>query len=287
MPEGDTIRRLAARIDRRFAGQRVTRCVTRDPRLVGVDLAGTVLVGADAHGKHLLIRFDDERTLHAHLRMDGSWRVGPAATEPAWRRRVELWLEDGRLTGLDLPVVGVVPTAHEDIVVGHLGPDLCGTREPDLAEGLDRLAEAAAEPLAGALLDQRIVAGFGNVYAVELPFVVGVAPQQPVGTIAGLDGLLGLGAAVIRTNAARGPQNTTGRRLAVDDHWVYGRRGGRCPLCGTTLDGLDERRSPWRRVSVWCPGCQPLTASREVDLGRARRLLALHPARRAPTWPHA
>src|SRR5918995_796674 len=90
---------------------------------------------------------------------------------------------------------------------GHLGPDLCGPEGPDLDEVLDRLHEAVDEPLAGALLDQRIAAGFGNVYAVELPFVVGVAPQQPVGSITGLDGLLALGTAMIRTNAARGPQN--------------------------------------------------------------------------------
>jgi len=287
MPEGDTIRRLAERIERRFAGQRVERCVTRDPRLVGVDLTGAVLRGADAHGKHLLIRFDDGRTLHAHLRMDGSWRVGPAAIEPEWRRRIELWMEDGRLTGLDLPVVGVVPTSQEERIVGHLGPDLCGPEQPDLDEVLDRLGEAVEEPLAGALLDQRIAAGFGNVYAVELPFVVGVAPQQPVGTIDGLAGLLGLGTAVIRTNAARGPQNTTGRKLALDDHWIYGKRGRLCPVCGTTLDGWDERRSPWRRVTVWCPECQPLEPGRSVDLDRARKLLALHPARREPSWPHA
>jgi endonuclease-8 len=244
-----------------------------------------VLRQADAHGKHLLLRFDDGRTLFAHLRLDGSWRVGPAATEPAWRRRVELWLEDGRLTGLDLPVVGVVPTDQEDRIVGHLGPDLCGPEPPDLDEALDRLVEAADEPLAGALLDQRIVAGFGNVYAIELPFVVGVSPHQPVGTIDGLAGLLGLGAAVIRTNAARGPQNTTGRRLATDDHWIYGHRGRRCPVCATVLDGLDDRHSPWRRVTVWCPGCQPPAAAVAVDLDRARRLLALHPARREPMFP--
>jgi endonuclease-8 len=285
MPEGDTIRRLAERINARFAGQRVQRCVTRDPRLVGLDLAGSVLRGADAHGKHQLIRFDDGRTLHAHLRMDGSFRVGPAATEPAWRRRVELWLEDGRLTGLDVPVLGIVPTEAEDRIVGHLGPDLCGAEQPDLAEVLDRLAEVPEQPLAGALLDQRIVAGFGNVYAVELPFVVGVSPNQPTGTIAGLAALLGLGTAVIRTNAARGPQNTTGRRLHLDDHWIYGHRGRRCPVCGATLEGWDDRHSPWRRVSTWCPGCQPVAAERAVDLDRARRLLALHPARREPTWP--
>ena len=108
MPEGDTIRRLAERINRRFAGERCERSVTRDPRLVHVDFAGTVLREADAHGKHLLIRFDDGRTLFAHLRMDGSFTVGPAATESAWRRRVELWMETGRLTGIDVPVLGIV-----------------------------------------------------------------------------------------------------------------------------------------------------------------------------------
>src|SRR4051794_27896229 len=113
MPEGDTIRRLADRITARFAGQRCIRCVTRDPRLSGVDFAGSVLLEADAVGKHLLIRFDDGRTLHAHLLMTGSWTVGPAATEPAWRRRIELWLEGGRLTGVDVPILGVLRTSDE------------------------------------------------------------------------------------------------------------------------------------------------------------------------------
>jgi endonuclease-8 len=287
MPEGDTIRRLAERINRRFAGQRCERSVTRDPRLVHVDLAGAVLTEADAHGKHLLIRFDDGRTLFAHLRMDGSFTVGPAATESAWRRRVELWMETGRLTAVDVPVLGIVKTVDEHQIVGHLGPDLCGADLPDLDDVLERITAQPDVPLAGALLDQRNVAGFGNVYAVELPFVVGVSPNQPAGSVEGLPDLLGLGAAVIRTNAARGPQNTTGRKLQVADHWIYGRRGRPCPLCGSRLDGWDERDSPWRRVAMWCPSCQPVEPSRSVDLGRARRLLALHPARREPTFPRA
>ena len=107
----------------------------------------------------------------------GPWRR-------SWRgaRRVELWLQDGRLTAVDVPVLGIVPTAVEDRIVGHLGPTCAARDQPDLAEVLDRLAEGPAEPLAGALLDQRNVAGFGNVYAVELPFIVGVSPNQPVGT---------------------------------------------------------------------------------------------------------
>ena len=288
MPEGDTIRRLADSINTRFAGQRCTKCVTRDPRLVGVDFAVTTLLQADAVGKHLLLRFDDGRTLHAHLRMNGSWTVGPAASEPAWRRRVELWMETGRLTAIDVPVLGVLATVDEATVLGHLGPDLCGALPPDamaLQEITDRLQGEGNRPLAEALLDQRNVAGFGNVYAVELPFVVGVSPNQPVGTIDDLGSLVALGTAVIRANARRGRQNTTGRRLTTDDHWIYGGRGRTCPLCATRLVGWDEQHSPWQRVSVWCPMCQPLAATRMVDVVRARRLLALHPARREPMFP--
>ncbi|MCU1401224.1 MAG: mutM 1 [Acidimicrobiales bacterium] len=285
MPEGDTIRRLADRITARFAGQRCVRCVTRDPRLSGVDFAGSVLLGADAVGKHLLIRFDDGRTLHAHLLMTGSWTVGPAATESAWRRRIELWLEGGRLTGIDVPILGVLRTVDEHTIIDHLGPDLCGVEAPDLDDITARLQRDPDAPLAGAMLDQRNVAGFGNLYAVELPFIVGVSPNQPVGSIEGLRGLVGIGAAVIRTNAARGPQNTTGRKLSLDEHWIYPKRGKPCPLCGTRLDGWTEAASPWRRASTWCPTCQPLEPRREVDMARARRLLALHPARREPSFP--
>ncbi|MDP9465031.1 MAG: DNA glycosylase [Actinomycetota bacterium] len=255
MPEGDTIRRLADKIGRRFAGERCVRCVARDPRLVGVDLSGSTLIEADAIGKHLLIRFDNGRTLHSHLMMTGSWTVGPPAREPQWRRRIELWMDTGRLTGVDLPVVELLPTAQEERVVGHLGPDLCGPELPDLDEVVGRLRRQPEVALAAALLDQHNVAGFGNLYAIELPFIAGVSPNQQVGTIDGVAYLVGLGAAVIRTNAERGPQNTTGRRLSTADHWIYARRGRPCPICATTLDGREERDSPWGRVSVWCPTC--------------------------------
>ena len=151
---------------------------------------------------------------------------------------------------------------------------------------LERLTEAADEPLAGALLDQRIVAGFGNVYAVELPFVVGVSPQQPVGTIDGLAGLLGLGTAVIRTNAARGPQNTTGRKLALDDHWIYGRARPAVPAVRHDARRVGRARQPvaaGHRVVPGVPAARRAAAT--VDLDRARKLLALHPARREPSWP--
>jgi endonuclease VIII len=287
MPEGDTIRRLADKIGKRFTGERCVRSVTRDPRLVGIDLAGATIIDVDAIGKHLLIRFDNERTLHSHLLMTGSWTVGPAAREPDWRRRIELWMQTGRLTGVDLPIVELIPTAAEERVVGHLGPDLCGSTEPDIDEIVGRLRRAPDEPLAAALLDQRNVAGFGNVYAIEVPFICAVSPNQPIGAIDGLQHLVGAGAALIRTNARRGPQNTTGRRLTTADHWIYALRGRPCPMCATTLDVWEERVSPWGRASVWCPSCQRIDDTRTVDSARLAKLLALHPARREPTFPRA
>jgi endonuclease-8 len=243
------------------------------------------VVNADAVGKHLFIRFDNGTTLHSHLRMTGSWAVGRAATEPEWRRRIELWMETGRLTGIDLPVVELLATADEDRVAGHLGPDLCGAELPDLDEVIERLERDPLAPLATALLDQRNVAGFGNIYAIEVPFIAGVSPNQPVGTIDGLQHLVGVGTALVRTSAERGPQNTTGRRLTTADHWIYGRRSRPCPICGETLDGWDERNSPWDRISVWCPGCQRIDDVRSVDTARILKLLALHPARRQPSFP--
>jgi small subunit ribosomal protein S2 len=184
---------------------------------------------------------------------------------------------------LGIPVIGVVDTADEHTVIGHLGPDLCGPGGPDIDMICARLRADLGRPLAGALLDQRNVAGFGNVYAVEVPFIAGVSPHQSVETIIDLEALVSAGSALIRTNAERGPQNTTGRRLDTSQHWIYGRRGKRCSWCPATLDGGRETDVPWGRVSTWCPDCQMIDGERVADRERIERALILHPARRR--WP--
>lgn len=289
MPEGDTLRRLANRITERFAGQRVQRSVTRDPRIATVDFGGRVVVGADAYGKHLFVRFDDDRTLHAHLLLTGSFDIGRASREPEWKRRVELWLEDGRLTGVSVPLLDVVPTADEHTITDALGPDLCAPAgPPDLADVTFRLMRDGDVPLAGALLDQRNAAGFGNVYANDLPFIAGVDPHQPVATIDGLVDLLAIGTALIRRNVDNGAINTTGRRLGSGDHWVHGLARGRCPVCGSALEYRDADSTPWQRSITWCPSCQPPGAGRaRIDVVRARRMVALHPGAREPYFPRA
>lgn len=285
VPEGDTVRRLADRIGRRFRGQSCRRCIARDPRITHLDLTGATLDETDAHGKWLLLRFSDGRTVYGHLRMDGRWDLGRRSQAPEWQRRLELEMENGWLTAVDMPVIGVVDSDREDSVIGHLGPDLCAPQPPDVREIAQRLAADVGRPLAGALLDQRNVAGFGNLYAVEVPFIAGVSPFCPVERIEGLATLVDAGMALIRTNAERGPQNTTGRRLQTSNHWIYGRKGRPCPWCGSSLNGLGESESPWNRVTTWCPRCQAdgIDGSAEVDAQRIDRALILHPARRHRT----
>jgi formamidopyrimidine-DNA glycosylase len=288
MPEGDTLRRLANRIDERFSSERVERSEIRDPRIVGHDLTGTVLVDADAYGKHLLVRFDDGRTLHAHLLMTGGFEVGRPSREAEWKRRVELWFDSGRLTGVDVPILGVVPTAEEHEITDRLGPDLCSpSGPPDVDEIARRLTTDAEHPLTEALLDQRCVAGFGNIYVNDVPFIAGVNPFQPVGTVGRLSDLVAVGVALIRSNAERGPQNTTGRRLRTDARWVHGVGRRPCPICGERLEYRNGRQTPWQRSITWCPGCQPLKPEVTADLDRARRLIGLHPAVKQTVFPSA
>jgi endonuclease-8 len=286
VPEGDTLRILADKIDERLAGQRVVRSVFRDPRLAGRDLTGTSLVDADAYGKHLFVRFDDGRTLHAHLRMDGKFKVNRPSTAPEWKRRAELRLESGSIVAEAVPVLELIATADEHASIDHLGPDLCArSGPPDLAEVAERLLADPDRPVTGALLDQRNVAGFGNVYGNDVPFIVGINPFQPVGAIEGIESLVGIGTALIRVNARRRVQNTTGKRLATDARWMHcvGRRP--CPICGDRLRYRSERESPWDRSITWCETCQPLVELASVDLARVRRLIGLHPAVREPTFP--
>lgn len=286
MPEGDTLRRLATKITDQFAGDRVERSTMRDPRLVGSDLTGTTLVDADAYGKHLFVRFDDGRSLHAHLLMTGSFAVGRPSREPEWKRRVELVLSRGVLVGESVPVLELISTHAEEVITGGLGPDLCDpSRPPDLDEIVARMLTAPEAALAGAMLDQRHVAGFGNIYANDVPFIVGVSPFQTVGTIDGLRDAIAIGTALIRVNARRGPQNTVGRRLHTDARWMHGTGRRPCPVCGDRLRYESERTTPWRRSTTWCPTCQPERDRATIDHGRVKHLIALHPAVEEPYFP--
>lgn len=255
--------RLARRLDTALAGRRLAQGRLRVAAHATADLAGVVVVGHDTHGKHLLTRFDTGDTLHTHLRMQGSWSVvrpGRRLPGAVWPRVRVVLAADGGPTahGLDLPVVELVRTADEHTVVGHLGPDPLRA-DWDATAAARQFAADPTRPLAAALLDQRLVAGFGNLWANELCFLRGHSPWTPVGEV-DVGRLLALGARALR-HSALGPgayQVTTGNARRGESHWVAGRAGAPCRRCGTTVRVVGEvRDDPDQRRTWWCPTCQP------------------------------
>ncbi len=276
MPEGDTLRRLADMLAARFVGQEVVGNLFRHPRYATSDFSGATLTSVDARGKHLLMRFSNGYTVHVHLRMTGAVYPRFPAEIRAHRRKFEIEMTDGWIVAVDIPILGIMRTIDERHAVGHLGPDVCGHYDHELA--IKQLSSAGDVPISQAMLDQRVVAGFGNIYAVETPFVTGINPNTFVSSLTNLEGLLSIGVGLIRTNARRGPQNTTGRNIHLTNHWVLSREIRRCKVCGSDLVKRSGRETAWTRRTSWCEQCQPLTNT-QVDLTRAAKLLAGHPCR--------
>jgi len=211
MPEGDIVWYTARRLHEALGGKVLTRSDFRVPRLATADLAGDVVTETVARGKHLLTRTNSGLTVHTHLKMDGSWRIRPAAERPRDSHRIRLLLanEDWQAIGYQLGVVELIRTSEESRVTGHLGPDLLGP-DWDRAEAVRRLSAQPDRPIAEALLDQRNLAGIGNIYATEMLFLRGVNPQRPVGEVTDLDALVELGRRLLEANKARVGHVTTG-----------------------------------------------------------------------------
>ncbi|WIE63350.1 DNA-formamidopyrimidine glycosylase family protein [Curtobacterium sp. MCLR17_036] len=266
MPEGDSVFRLAARL-RAVDGALVARGELRGGGAAGRSLAGRRVLEHATHGKHLLTRFDDGTTLHTHMRMQGSWTTTRPGRRPpvevVRRARVRLGLEDGRTVwGVDLPVVDLVDTADEHSVVGHLGPDLLHD-DFDAAEAARRLLADPDATVRTALLDQRNVAGLGNLWVNELGFVRGLHPDRPIGTV-DVPGLVASARRMLVRSATvpDAYQVTTGSLRRGERHWVVGRAGRPCLRCGTSVVGRDavEVVGSAPRRTWWCPRCQPRDA---------------------------
>ena len=261
MAEGDSIRRLATRLHAALAGQPVVDARFRRGGDIPVRFDGDRLTGVDAVGKHLLMRFGSARTVHSHLRMQGSWRIH----RPGWRPgpaadRVGAWFDfaaAGVLAAHDMPVLEVVPTARERDVVGHLGPDILA---PTWAESLPAaVAAIAAQPrrrIREALLDQRNLCGIGNLWAVEGLFVAGVWPHTPAGDVP-VERVVELIGRMMRLGLRNGSQATTGDTRRGRDHWVYGRYRRPCRRCATPVAFSPAGSDPYDRETWWCPHCQP------------------------------
>ena len=150
----------ARRLHKALAGRTLTRSDFRVPRLATVDLTGDVVTETASRGKHLLTRTQNGLTVHTHLRMDGNWRVRPAAERMRDSHQIRLVLanDDWQAIGYSLGVVELIRTSEESQVTGHLGPDLLGL-DWDRAEAVRRLNAEPDRPIGEALLDQRNLAG--------------------------------------------------------------------------------------------------------------------------------
>ncbi|MFJ4682503.1 DNA-formamidopyrimidine glycosylase family protein [Streptomyces sp. NPDC088789] len=259
MPEGDTVWQAARRLHTALAGRVLTRSDLRVPKYATADLTGRRVLDVTPRGKHLLTRVEGGLTLHSHLKMDGSWKVYAHGRRwsggPAHQIRAILGTTDSTAVGYRLPVLDLLRTTDEDRVVGHLGPDLLG---PDwnAERAHARLLADPSRPLGEALLDQRNLAGIGNVYKSELCFLLGVTPWLPVGMLPAEHAahLPPLAKKLLEANRDRPVRVTTGRR--GQDLYVYGRAGRPCLRCGTPVRVANQGDGSRERPTYWCPTCQ-------------------------------
>jgi endonuclease VIII len=250
MPEGDTVWHTAETLRKALVGQTLTRCDVRVPRFATADLTGQVVDEVYSRGKHLFIRVGPA-SIHSHLKMDGSWRVTSRVVRSEHRIRIILEAGDIRAVGIDLGVLEILDRAHDGDAVAHLGPDLLGADwDPQLAA--TNLTARPDRPIAEALLDQRVLAGIGNVYCNELCFVSGRLPSAPVSAVSDPHRLMSRARDMLWANRYRWNRCTTGDTRAGRQLWVYGRAGQSCRRCGTRIDYDDSGE----RVAYWCPACQ-------------------------------
>lgn len=285
MPEGDSVWRAAAMLHKALAGQTLVSSDFRVPRFATLNLAGWTVSEVVPRGKHLLMRLlgpaedsaeagsaaeDSSRrtlTIHSHLKMEGSWQVyapGGRWRKPGHTARCVLRTATADVVGFSLGILEVIPTPDEARVVGHLGPELLGP-DWDAEEAVRRLLAAPDTPVGIALLDQRILAGLGNIYRCEACFLAGVHPAAPVSAVPDLAAMLADAKVLLEANLGPGRRITRGaafpgvRGIPRSGYWVYGREHQPCLRCRTPIrrgvlgpaSGMEDR------IIYFCPKCQP------------------------------
>jgi endonuclease-8 len=277
MPEGDTIFRAARTLHRALAGKVVTRFESVYPAVTRVaddhPIVGRTIESVAARGKHLLMTFSGDLLLHTHMRMNGSWHIYPAGARwqrPARDMRVVVGTADAVAVGFNVPIAELLTPGqlarHKELQA--LGPDLLDSVS-NRDEILRRLREHARDAIGDALLNQRVVAGIGNVFKSEVLFLAGLDPFAPVAQMsdADLERLITIAREQLAANVMepsqtlhRGIGRRTTRSLDPNQKlWVYGHGGKPCRRCGTILQakktGFDAR------LTYWCPRCQPPSSS--------------------------
>jgi endonuclease VIII len=238
----------------------LTRTDFRMPAIATVNLSGQTVREVVARGKHILMRTDAGATVHSHFKMDGTWhlyRPGERRRGPDHEIRAILETETWTAVGFRLGMLDVLPSTREGDVVGHLGPDVLGP-DWDAGAAIANLSRDPERTIGEAILDQRLIAGPGNIYKSEALFLRGVHPWRPVADV-DLEPLVDLLKRLMEANRETGMQITTGDRRRGYGQWVYGRAGQPCRRCGTPIERelQGDPLQPQQRVTYWCPSCQP------------------------------
>jgi len=256
MPEGDTLFRAALRLQP-LVGHPALR-VNGSARAMQAwcgRLQGRTIEGVESRGKHLLVHFAGDLSVRTHLGMTGQWhlyRTGDRWRKTAGKARVVIESTDHVGVCFAAPDVSAGPRPALEAEISHLGPDLLAD-EFDPAVAALRADQSQVETVADLLLDQRVMAGVGNVFKSEVLFLERLHPRTPVGDLDAdrIESLAARARKLLWANRDRDTRNTTGYGRHAD-LWVYGRHRRPCRRCGTNI----EHEEVGERVTYWCPRCQ-------------------------------
>jgi endonuclease-8 len=276
VPEGDTIFRSARALNRALAGKIVTRFETGYAHLASVDddkkIAGRTVESVEARGKWMLMFFSGDLILVTHMRMNGSWhlyRMGERWRGPRGDMRILIETAEWSAVGFAVPVAEFHSSASllRKAMIPESNKDLL-KQDFDMSEAIAAVQQHANEEIAEVLLNQRVMAGIGNVYKSETCFMCGVNPFRPVETLdpSQLERLIFTARKFLSLNVAEDADGEIStyaglrRTTNTADHsarlWVYGRRGEPCRRCGTAIEM--RKQGVGARTTFWCPVCQPI-----------------------------
>jgi endonuclease-8 len=269
MAEGDTIFRAARTLQRALAGKTVVLFDSMLPALNRAAMTGRTIDRVSAAGKHLLMHFSGDLVLRTHMRMNGSWHIyrrGERWLRPRRDVRLVIATEEFEAVGFNIPEAELIAARdlgrHDDL--RKLGPDLLADAF-DADEALRRMRERGETEVADALLNQRVMAGVGNVYKSEVLFLCGVNPFTAVRALddSRLASIIETARRLLRANVSEGVaamttytgfRRTTRRDDPKERLWVYGRARLPCRRCGTAIS--IRKQGADARLTYWCPECQ-------------------------------
>ncbi len=282
MPEGDTIYRTARALQRALGGKVVTGFETGLAKLASINddtpLVGRTVEKVEARGKWCLIFFSDDLILVTHMLMNGTWhlyRTGEKWWQPKSRMRLVITCGDYEAVAFNVPIAEfhTARSLERNSQVPRLGPEVLAD-EFSIEAGVRALRKRAAshptDEIAIVLLNQRVLAGLGNVYKSEVAFAAGVNPFRQMSTITEreMKGMIEASHKYMKSNVLDGSgggiitysgnRRTTHAINASDRLWVYGREGEECRRCGASI--LMRKQGEHARSTYWCPDCQPWRA---------------------------